>query len=134
MTNSIRISSYIQLLKFIISEKISIFDKKTDIVMNRQSQLISTLNPHYFWDVDVSGLNDDKACRLIIERVFSLGDMPEMNQVISFFGENKVIEMLSELAYIDPKTLNFITKLFNKPGEEFRCYQLQQSKPRHWSL
>jgi hypothetical protein len=108
--------------------------KQTDNCMDSKSHLISILKPHYFWDVDISGLNDDKACRLIIERVFSLGDMHEINQVINFFGENKVIEMLSDLAYIDPKTLNFITKLFNKPSEEFRCYQLRQSKPQHWSL
>jgi hypothetical protein len=108
--------------------------KQTNDSMNLQSQLISTLNPHYFWDVDVSGLNDDKACRLIVERVFSLGDMHEMNQVINFFGENKVIEMLCNLDYIDPKTFNFIIKLFNKHREEFRCHQVQQSKPQYWGL
>ena len=102
--------------------------------MNHQSQLITTLNPNYFWDVELSGLNDDKACRLIIERVFTLGDMHEMNEVIHYYGEKKRIEVLCNISYIDPKSFNFIIKLFNKPAEEFKYCQLKQSKPQYWSL
>ena len=95
--------------------------------------IISKLNPRYFWDVDLSVLDESSANRLIIERIFSLGDMDEMNRVIEFYGEKKVVEVLSNLTYIDPKTFNFVTKLFNKQRKEFRCYQLMQSKPRYWS-
>jgi hypothetical protein len=102
--------------------------------MNTHHQLISKLNPQYFWDVDLSGLTEVSGSRLIIERVFLLGDMHEMNTVIHFYGEKKVVDVLTKLSYIDPKTFNFLTKLFNKPAEEFKCYQIQQSKPRFWSL
>ena len=101
--------------------------------MNSKNFIIAELKPQYFWDVDLSGLNEDSARRLIIERIFSLGDIHEINLVINFYGEKKVVEVLSNLTYIDPRTFNFITKLFNKSGEEFRCYQLKQSKPRYWS-
>jgi hypothetical protein len=101
--------------------------------MNFHSQLISTLKPQYFWDVNFSGLDDDSASRLIIERVFSLGDLHEMNQVIHFYGEKKVVDVLCNLSYIDPKTLNFIKKLFNKPRKEFRCYKRKQSKSQRWN-
>ena len=77
--------------------------------MNPQNLIISGLNPRYFWDVDLSALKYASATRLIIERIFFLGDMKEMNQVINFYGEQKVIEALCNLAYIDPKTLNLIS-------------------------
>jgi len=96
--------------------------------------LISALNPQYFWDVDLSGLNDEQSCRLIIERVFSLGEPEEMNRVIRFYGRDRVVGILTSLPYIDAKTLNFTSKLVNKPIEEFRCHQLQQSRPRYWNL
>ena len=102
--------------------------------MNSGNLLISKLKPQYFWDVDILGLNDTSASRLIIERIFSMGDIHEMNHVIRFYGVEKVIEVLCNLPYIDPKTLNFITILFNKPHKEFRCYQRMRSKPQHWNL
>ena len=101
--------------------------------MKLSNTLLSKLNPQYFWDVNLSGLDELSACRLVIERIFSLGDVHEMNLVIDFYGKRKVVEVLCNLPYIDPKTFNFIKKLFNKPAEKFRCYQKQQSIPRLWN-
>jgi len=96
--------------------------------------LISKLNPQYFWDVNLAGLNENSSSRLIIERVFSLGEIHEMNQVIGFYGREKVIDVLCNLSYLDPKTLNFVSKLLHKPVKAFRCYQLRQSRPQLWNL
>lgn len=106
--------------------------KKKQQLMNSNNAILSGLKPQYFWDINFSGLNETSASRLIIERIFSLGDIHEINQVINFYSEKKVVEVLCHLTYIDPKTLNFITKLFNKPAEEFRCYQQMQSMPQYW--
>jgi hypothetical protein len=102
--------------------------------MKADNEIISGLNPRYFWDVDYSLLNDTSSSRLIIERVFAMGEIHEMNRLIRFYGREKVLEVLSNINYIDPKTLNFISKLFNKPLTEFKCYTLKQSKPQHWNL
>jgi hypothetical protein len=101
--------------------------------MNSGNLLVPKLNPQYFWDVDLACLNESADSRLIIERVFSLGEPHEMNEVIRFYGKNEVVEVLCNLSYIDPKSFNFITKLFNKPRKEFRCYKRMQSKPQRWS-
>ncbi len=85
--------------------------------MNPNNSIISSLKPNYFWDVDLAILDETNASRLIIDRVFSLGEIHEMNQVIHFYGKEKVVEVLCKLSYIDPKTFNFIVKLFNKPAE-----------------
>ena len=101
--------------------------------MKPGSSIISQLNPQYFWDVDLLTLDDDSSCRLIIERVFTLGEVHEMNRLISFYGRAKVIDVLSNLPYLDPKTLNFVSRLFNQPLKSFKCYRLKQSKPQHWN-
>jgi len=102
--------------------------------MSLKTSIISVLKPQYFWDVDFLTLNETSSSRLIIERVFTLGEVHEMNQVIGYYGRKKVFNVLSNLRYIDPKTLNFIAKLFNKPVKTFKCYKLQQSNPQHWNL
>jgi len=101
--------------------------------MEPANSIISKINPQYFWDVDLSKLDDNFSCRLIIERVFSLGEIPEMNVLISFYGREKTVDILCNLPYIDPKTLNFVSRLFHKPLKSFRCYRLKQSKPQHWN-
>ncbi len=101
--------------------------------MNSGNLILSKLNPQYFWDVDFTALDEALSCRLIIERVFSFGDLKEMNHVLHFYGTQTVVDVLSNLSYLDPKTLNFISKLFNKPREEFRCYMRKLSKPQHWT-
>jgi hypothetical protein len=96
--------------------------------------IISGFKPNYFWDVDISGLDETSACRLIIERVFSLGEVHEMNKLINFYGREKVLDVLCNLSYLDPKTLNFVSKLFNKPLKSFRCHRLKQSRSQYWNL
>jgi len=101
--------------------------------MNQDKSILSEINPHYFWDIDLLTLDLNSSARLIVERVFSLGEVHEMNSLISYYGREKVIDVLSNLSYLDPKTLNFVSRLFNKPLKSFKCYRLKQSKPQRWN-
>ena len=103
------------------------------ILMNPDKSLLSKINPQYFWDVDLLILDENSSVRLIVERVFSLGEVHEMNLLISYYGREKVIDVLLNLNYLDPKTLNFVSRLFHKPLKSFKCYRLKQSKPQHWN-
>lgn len=38
-------------------------------------KLVQQLNPVYFWDVDPAKIDETQSKRLIIERVFSLGNL-----------------------------------------------------------
>jgi hypothetical protein len=101
--------------------------------MNVENSIITRLNPRYFWDVDLSGLDENSSGRMIIERVFTLGEIHEMNLLINFYGREKVVEVLCNLPYLDPKTLNFVSKLFHKSVKSFRCYQLKQLRTQFWN-
>ncbi len=101
--------------------------------MPSDQSFIQQLNPTIFWDVDIRGLDPQTNKRLIIERVFSLGELHEMKKLIGFYGNDEVLKVLCDLPCLDPKTMNFISHLFNKPLETFRCYQRKQSGPSHWN-
>jgi hypothetical protein len=102
--------------------------------MINKPNISCVLNSQYFWDVDVTELDVDKAKRLIIERVFVLGKAVEINLVISYYGSGEVAEVLKNLNYIDPKTLNFVSKLFKIPLQSFKCYRRRQLTPPLWNF
>ncbi len=91
------------------------------------------LNPSYFWDVELSAFEDSAAARLIIERIFNLGTQNEINLVVEYYGKDKVINVLTNLNYIDPKTFNYIKKIFQIPANRFRCHTRKRLKNQHWN-
>jgi hypothetical protein len=97
-----------------------------------KSDLVEKLSPHLFWDVDIALLEQEKSKRLIIERVFALGNSQEIMLVVNYYGKPTILNVLKKLNYIDLKTLNFISKFFNVPVNKFKCYTRKQSIPQHW--
>lgn len=97
------------------------------------STLIQQLNRACFWDVDITKFDDEKSKRLIIERVISFGTLEEIKLVKEFYGLETVISILCKLNYIDPKTLNFVSLLFQIPKTEFKCYTRAQSTSQPWN-
>jgi len=100
----------------------------------RHHMIISQLKPQYFWDVDISKLDDRKSKRLIIERVFSLGSLHDIQVIMEHYGEKDVTDVLCKLNYIDPKTFNFIIKFFNLPKSAFACHNRKLSNLQHLNL
>jgi hypothetical protein len=98
-----------------------------------QLYILRNLRPQYFWDVNVDNLDLNRSKKLIIERVFTMGTSKEIMMVKNYYGEEVVIEVLKSLNYIDPKTLNFVSKLFNVSLESFKCYSRKQLNQQHWS-
>lgn len=97
--------------------------------MNKKLNICRDLKKEYFWDVNIEKLEVDSSRRLIIERVFTLGSVEEMLLVIDYYGEEEVKKVLTSLNYIDPRSLNFVSKIFNLPLKSFKCYSRRQLHP-----
>ena len=100
--------------------------------MPEEMNIKEQINSVYFWDVDYKKLNAETSKQLIITRVFSLGEIKEMNDVIKYYGKDQTLNILYNINSLDPKTFNFIVKYFNVPKTKFRCYNRKQSKNQHW--
>ena len=87
------------------------------------------LQKRIFWDVDFDGIDYDKSNRFVIERVFERGDVEDIRQVRRFYGDKKVIEVLTSAKYLFDETINFCSVIFDIPKEKFRCYILKQLNP-----
>lgn len=90
------------------------------------SSILSDINQSYFWDVDLNTLDEVKSKRLIIERVVTLGNLNELKLLVDFYGKKEIINTLRKLNYLDPKTLNFIARIFNIPKSSFKCFTRKQ--------
>jgi GTP:adenosylcobinamide-phosphate guanylyltransferase len=98
-----------------------------------ESDIKSVFKKKYFWDTDLASLDPDESRRLIIDRVFSMGSVEDVREVINYYGQEGVVEVLCDLPYLDPKTLNFVSVIFNIPREQFKCHQRRQSTEKQES-
>jgi hypothetical protein len=96
------------------------------------NSFIHQLNPVYFWDLDYVTLDPVKSRRIIIERVLTLGNLNEVKLVTCFYGKEVVINTLCGLNYLDSKTLNFFSMVFEVPKSHFKCYKKRQSTGTRW--
>jgi hypothetical protein len=71
-----------------------------------------------------------KSKRLIIERVATLGNIDELKSLVNFYGKKEIINTLLKLNYLDPKTLNFFSLLFDLPKSSFKCFTRRQLTKR----
>jgi len=91
------------------------------------------LNPKYFWDIDPGTLDAEGSKQFIIDRVFTMGTAKEIMLVLNYYGEKEVGEVLKKQNYIDPKTLNFVSRFLNIPLKAFKCYSRQQLNQSLWN-
>jgi hypothetical protein len=96
--------------------------------------LLEDIKPQYFWDVDFSKLDIQGSKRLIIERVFTLGNINEINLLIGHYGKKEIVSVLENINYLDAKTLNFVSKLFRISKKHFKCYSRKQLMAGYWNF
>ena len=82
-----------------------------------------------FWDVDVDKLDFETKASFVIERVFERGDVEDIRQCRRYYGDERVIAALTQAKYLPKATLHFVSAVFDKPLEAFRCYMLERSNP-----
>jgi len=95
---------------------------------------IHKINDAYFWDINIKTLDEIKSKRLIIERVANLGNLDEIKLLVNYYGKKELENTICNLNYLDPKTLNFFSLVFNIPKSNFKCFTRKQSKVQHWNF
>lgn len=91
------------------------------------------LRPALFWDVNPEEIDLLKNQAFIIERITNRGHWEEFKKMVSYYGREKVKEVLVNARYLDKRSLSFCSFFFDIPQSEFRCYKLAQLNPEHWN-
>jgi hypothetical protein len=82
-----------------------------------------------FWDVDFDKLDYDGKASFIIERVFDRGDVEDIRQCRRYYGDERVIDALLNAKFLRQGTHHFVSSIFDKPLDAFRCYTTRRSNP-----
>lgn len=90
-----------------------------------------TFDRRIFWDVDHERMDMDAKWRFVIERVFERGDVEDIRQCRRYYGDEKVVDALLKAKFLPLATLHFVSAIFDKPLEAFRCFTLRQSNQAH---
>lgn len=85
-----------------------------------------------FWDTDYDKIDWDNKARYVIERVVAYGFVEDWRAIQRFYGMDRIREVALQARDLDPKTLSFLSLIFDIPKEQFRCYTQIQSNPGHW--
>jgi hypothetical protein len=84
---------------------------------------MSILNAQLFWDTPVSELDLEKNKSYIIPRVMDYGDLEDVRNIFTYYGEERILAVLKQVPYLDRMTLSFCAAYFGVPRSEFRAYQ-----------
>lgn len=90
------------------------------------------LDKRIFWDVKFEELDYNKYANFIIERVFERGDVEDIRQTRRFYGDEKVGEALTMAKWLSVATLSLAKAVLGNKNEDYRCYTLKQSNPKHF--
>ncbi|WP_250631052.1 DUF6922 domain-containing protein [Rhodoflexus caldus] len=85
-----------------------------------------------FWDTEYSKLDYEKHRNYIIERVLIYGKVTDWRAIQAYYGNDIIKQVAINARNLDAKTLAFVSNLFDIPKQQFRCYTMLQSVPKHW--
>ncbi len=85
-----------------------------------------------FWETDYDKIDWDGKASYVIERVVMLGFVEDWRAIQQYYGMDKIREAVLVARDFDPKTLSFLSLIFDIPKEKFRCYTTLRSNPGHW--
>ncbi|MEN8229942.1 MAG: hypothetical protein ABFS38_17410 [Bacteroidota bacterium] len=79
-----------------------------------------------FWDIPDGGIDLIRNKQLIIERVFSRGNIEELKEIINYYSDKEIRQTVVRIGTLDKKTLNFIARAYHIKPEKFRCFTTNQ--------
>ena len=91
------------------------------------------LTREIFWDTNYENIDWDLKASYVIERVVQYGTVADWREVVSYYGKERIKEEMLSVQGLDPKSLSFISCIFNIPKEQFACYRQIQSSQKHWT-
>lgn len=73
---------------------------------NRKTPDLSSLSKSLFWDTNVKNIDWDRQYRAVIKRVFERGNENDKNEILRFYGTEKVRRVFEESDARSPYTIH----------------------------
>jgi len=105
----------------------------TDPQVTANSPDKPALTKRLFWEFVYETIDWQKAYCTVIERVLDRGSDEEWEEMLRFYGKDKVLQVLKfESTYLMDHRIEKACAYFNLRPEELRCYMRKQLRRGHW--
>jgi hypothetical protein len=91
--------------------------------MISSEQFLDRLSNTLFWDIDRNSIDPASNAAFLIVRVMERGTRREVRVVWSYYGANRIKEVLTKAPSLSPKTIAFFANQFGLKREAFRAFQ-----------
>lgn len=95
---------------------------------------IPNLHPKFFWEYRFNEIDWEGGYKMVIARIVERGSQDEIDEIIRFYGHDKVIRAIRDEIYFLPNyAIEDAIKFFPElKKEEMYCYVNRKDKPYHW--
>jgi hypothetical protein len=83
---------------------------------------VSPLSEHLFWDVDSQRVDPETHAAWLVRRVLEYGRWRDWQTLVSYYGKERLREIVTSLPSLDPRCFAFCCAWFETPPTEFRCF------------
>ncbi|RNL55271.1 hypothetical protein D7004_04985 [Pedobacter jejuensis] len=86
-----------------------------------------------FWDMKYSNINWQRSYRIVIERVITRGEENDWEELLRFYGQEKIVDTLkNEIASLPEIIIDKVCKYFQLNKHQLKCYIKIPSQQTHW--
>jgi hypothetical protein len=95
---------------------------------------IPNLDPKIFWEFIFDKINWELSYKMVIARIIERGGQDEIDEIVRFYGREKVITAVRDEIYFLPNyAIEDALKFFPEiKKEEMYCYLNRKDKPYDW--
>jgi hypothetical protein len=97
--------------------------------MNREEKSLPVFSPWLFWDSDVSKIDFERDASHVIRRVFDIGRLEDIGEVMRIYPNKVIKKTLLEAVYLPENAIYLSSALFNLQPKDFKCSTSKQFHP-----
>jgi hypothetical protein len=91
------------------------------------------LKDRLFWDWKLDEINWRRAARSVIERVLVRGNDEEYEEIVRFYGRERILHVLTkERCFLPNYRMHRVTGYFGLKKEDIPCYRDRQGRVYNW--
>lgn len=91
------------------------------MALQESTRLTAQLSNSAFWDIDLGKLDVDQYADFTIIRVFERGTLEDVNHVIDYYGQSRIIHSLTHANSLQPRAIALSEKIFTISRNQFAC-------------
>ena len=99
--------------------------------MKPKASPIHQLSDHLFWDIDRNGLDIERSKKTIVQRVLEYGLLKDWKILVKTYGIEEIANTACTIRDLDIKSATFVALVSGYDQNQFLCYSLKPSMPKH---